>query len=193
MDTFGPLCGSAEDCGLVLEVIAGGDSMDPSSAGKSFYFVPQYARALSDLTVGCVAPEFEPRLRECGVKVQTAAMPDFPFDAIAATIVNAEAAAAGEEGPASDQVDRRSGLEIRAADYLRAQRIRTLVKHEFRQLFTTVDVVALASSADPAGALAGLPALRLPGAGSADLQLMGPAFSENTLLAVGKALQERQR
>jgi len=37
MDKIGPLCRTAEDCGLVLQIISGGDSDDPGSAGKSFY------------------------------------------------------------------------------------------------------------------------------------------------------------
>src|SRR6202021_1629000 len=52
MDKIGPLCRSAEDCGLVLQTIAGSDSKDPGSAGKSFYYTPQYSRKLSDLKVG---------------------------------------------------------------------------------------------------------------------------------------------
>ena len=43
LDKIGPMCRSAEDCGLVLQVIAGSDSNDPGSAGKSFYYTPQYS------------------------------------------------------------------------------------------------------------------------------------------------------
>src|SRR5437899_4842090 len=59
MDKIGPLCRSAEDCGMVLQAIAGGDSKDPGSAGKSFYYMPQYARKLSDLKVGFAAVDAE--------------------------------------------------------------------------------------------------------------------------------------
>src|SRR5581483_3403081 len=52
MDKIGPICRSAEDCGVVLQAIAGSDSNDPGSAGKSFYYTPQYARKLADLKVG---------------------------------------------------------------------------------------------------------------------------------------------
>src|SRR5580704_13894967 len=44
LDKIGPICRSAEDCGLVLAAISGGDSEDPGSAGKTFYYAPQYAR-----------------------------------------------------------------------------------------------------------------------------------------------------
>ena len=52
MDKIGPMCRSAEDCGLVLQVIAGGDSKDPARPERAFYYTPQYARKLSDLKVG---------------------------------------------------------------------------------------------------------------------------------------------
>src|SRR5271155_3787193 len=59
MDKIGPMCRSAEDCGIVLQAIAGSDSADPGSAGKSFYYTPQYARKLSDLKVGFAAVDLE--------------------------------------------------------------------------------------------------------------------------------------
>ena len=40
LDKIGPLCRSAEDCGLVLHDIAGATADDPGSAGKSFYYAP---------------------------------------------------------------------------------------------------------------------------------------------------------
>src|SRR5450756_2229208 len=52
MDKIGPICRSAEDCGQVLRVISGGDTNDSSSAGKNFYYTPQFVRKLSDLRVG---------------------------------------------------------------------------------------------------------------------------------------------
>jgi aspartyl-tRNA(Asn)/glutamyl-tRNA(Gln) amidotransferase subunit A len=44
LDKIGPMCRTAADCGHVLAAIAGGDSEDPGSAGKSFYYAPQYVR-----------------------------------------------------------------------------------------------------------------------------------------------------
>src|SRR5207245_10229542 len=52
MDKLGPMCHSAEDCALVLAAIAGGDSDDPGSAGKSFYYAPEFARKMADIRVG---------------------------------------------------------------------------------------------------------------------------------------------
>src|ERR1022692_1176371 len=58
LDKLGPFCRSAEDCGLVLETIAGGDRRDPGSAGKSFYYTPQYARKMSELRIGFAPADF---------------------------------------------------------------------------------------------------------------------------------------
>ena len=58
LDKLGPFCHSAEDCGLVLETIAGGDRHDPGSAGKSFYYTPQYARKMSELRIGFAPADF---------------------------------------------------------------------------------------------------------------------------------------
>ena len=246
MDKIGPLCRSAEDCGLVLQAIAGGDSKDPGSAGKSFYYTPQYARRLSDLKVGfapadaewadaAARPAFEAAMkviREIGVQMTEAKLPDFPWGPVTSTIVSCEGASVFETLISSGKVNEladakqiaglKAGLEIPAKDYLKAMRIRSLMKQSFHELFADLDVLVapatyriatkVADSLDaprpgtrpvargmngliPAGNLAGLPALCLP-CGFAEnmpvaLQLVGPAFSENTLLAVGREFQNR--
>src|SRR5271163_4178719 len=58
LDKIGPLCRSAEDCGLVLHEIAGADGDDPASAGKSFYYAPAFARDLKEVTVGYAPVDF---------------------------------------------------------------------------------------------------------------------------------------
>src|SRR5579884_395817 len=59
LDKIGPIAHTAEDCGIVLAAIAGGDSKDPGSAGKSFYLAPQFERAFSDIVVGYSPVDFE--------------------------------------------------------------------------------------------------------------------------------------
>ncbi len=246
MDKIGPMCHSAEDCGLVLQVIAGSDSQDPGSAGKSFYYTPQYARKLSDLKVGFAPADVESAdeaarpafaaamqiIRETGIRMVEAKLPDFPYGALVNSIIGAEGSSIFEPLIASGKVDEladakqiaglKAGLEIPAKDYLRAMRIRSLVKQKFRELFAGIDVIVAPSRYSvaskisepldgtppasgrpssgmngliPAGNLAGLPALSIP-CGFADnlpiaLQLVGPAFSENTLLALGREFQNR--
>src|SRR5712691_2142120 len=58
LDKIGPLARSAEDCGLVLQTIAGSDSQDPGSAGKSFTYAPQYARKPEEIRVGYAPVDF---------------------------------------------------------------------------------------------------------------------------------------
>lgn len=247
LDKIGPLCRTAEDCGLVLQAISGGDSKDPGSAGKSFYYAPQFARKLSELKVGFAAvdtewadPELRPvleaalrTLRETGVNLVEAKLPDFPWTPLISTIVGAEAASVFEllitSGQVNDLADPsqieglKANLAISATQYLKAMRIRTLVQTGFRELFETVDLIVAPArytvapkaseplntpqpdrpspsapgmrSLIPAANLAGLPGLSFP-CGFASglpvgLQLVGPAFRENTLLAVAREFQNR--
>jgi aspartyl-tRNA(Asn)/glutamyl-tRNA(Gln) amidotransferase subunit A len=104
-------------------------------------------------------------------------------------------------------------LLVPAKDYLKAQRIRSVLQKEFHKLFEDLDAVmaptrpGVASKIDepldalkggqliPAGNLAGLPALSVPcgfiGSLPVGLQFCGPAWSENTLIAFGKEFQAR--
>jgi aspartyl-tRNA(Asn)/glutamyl-tRNA(Gln) amidotransferase subunit A len=165
MDKIGPMCRSAEDCGLVLQAIAGGDSEDPGSAGKNFYYTPQYARKFSDLKAGFTAvdlewaePEMRPALdaamqviRGIGLQTVETKLPEFPYGALAGTVVSAEGSSIFEPLITSGKVDQladarqieglKAGLEIPAKDYLKAMRIRSLVKKEFHRLFADVDVL----------------------------------------------------
>ena len=248
MDKLGPLCRSAEDCGLVLEVIAGADSEDSGSALKSFHYTPQYYRPAKDLRIGYAPVDFaewaQPSartafqqalgvIRETGAKLIETKLPDLPYGPLATTIIAAEGSSVFEPLISSGKVDEladakqiaglKAGLEISAHDYLKAMRIRTIVKHKIRRLFADVDVLLSPSrfgpapkisepldhhpgeqetpkdsgmsALIPAGNLAGIPALSLP-CGFADglpvaIQLVGHAFSENQLIALGKEFQTR--
>ncbi len=248
MDKIGPMCRSAEDCGLVLQGIAGGDSSDPGSAGKSFYYTPQYARQFSDLKIGfapddigwaddAARPAFQAAMqviRGIGAQMVEVSLPDLPYGALADVIIGAEEASAFEKLIRSEQLNEladgsqaaalRANLDIPATEYLKAMRIRSALKQRFRELFGNVDVLVAPArySAAPkitepldgpdpvpvptpstpgmrrliqAGNLAGIPELSIP-CGFANnmplaLQLAGPAFTENTLLAVGREFQNR--
>ena len=166
LDTIGPIARSAEDCGLVLAVIAGGDSKDPGSAGKSFYFAPRFARALKDTVVGFAPADFvdwpdpstRPALQQAfndikalGVQMKEVTMPDFPYSALVSTVISAEAASIFEDLITSGRVDQladqkqiarlKASLDIPAREYLRAMRIRSLLVRSLRDLMTTVDVL----------------------------------------------------
>ena len=157
LDKIGPLCRNAEDCGLVLQAIAGGDSKDPGSSGKSFYYTPQYSRKLSDLKAGVAsggqvwAETAFGVLREAGLKTVPGKLPEFPYGPMVNTILGSEAASIFEPLIASGKVDQlqdirqierlKAGLQIPAKDYLKAMRIRSLVQQKFRELFYELDVL----------------------------------------------------
>jgi aspartyl-tRNA(Asn)/glutamyl-tRNA(Gln) amidotransferase subunit A len=166
LDKLGPLARTAEDCGLVLQAIAGKDARDPGSAGKSFYYTPQYARKLSDLKIGyakvdtaewaepAARPAFEAALavlKDAGAQLVETKLPEFPYGPVISTIISSEAAAAFEtllaSGKVDDLADRKqiaalkAGQEIPAKDYLKAMRIRRLIQEAFSKLFAQVDVL----------------------------------------------------
>src|SRR5207237_168980 len=59
LDKLGPMCRTAVDCALVLQAIAGSDNNDPGSAGKSFYYLPQFAKPMKELRVGYAPVDFQ--------------------------------------------------------------------------------------------------------------------------------------
>src|SRR5881296_2188628 len=120
MDKLGPMCHSAEDCGLVLEAMAGGDSNDPGSAHKSFHYTPQYYRQAKDLRIGYAPVDFAERadpsarpafeqalavMRETGAQLIETRLPDLPYGALTSTIIVAEACSIFEPLIASGKVD----------------------------------------------------------------------------------------
>ncbi len=175
LDKIGPMARSAEDCGLILQVIAGGDSQDPGSAGKGFYYVPQYAQRLEDMRVGFATVDFdewaEPAarpafraalevIRGTGARMSETELPDFPYDLVTGFIIDAEGSAVFEPLINSDRIndlaDRRqiaglkAGLNIAAKDYLKAMRIRRLIQDSLRTLFIDCDVLVSPALFGPA-------------------------------------------
>jgi len=175
LDKIGPLCRSAEDCGLVLHEIAGADAEDPGSAGKSFYYAPEYARDLKEIRVGfapvdfaewadpAARPDFARALetiRSLGVQVVETKLPDFPYGASIGTIISSEASAIFEPLIQSGKVDEladqkqiaglKAGLEIPAKDYLKAMRIRTLIQAALREIFIDIDILLTPARLAPA-------------------------------------------
>jgi aspartyl-tRNA(Asn)/glutamyl-tRNA(Gln) amidotransferase subunit A len=248
LDKIGPFGRSAEDCGLILQAIAGNDAHDPGSAGKSFYYVPQYARPVKELRAGYAPVDFaagsEPSarpafaaalsiLRDFGLPLRETSLPPHPYGLILQAVLGAEEASVFEPLIRSDKLEQlqdpsqiaglKANLEIPARDYLKAMRVRRVIQEDFARLFTEVDLLVAPARLGPApradqpldtvtrsepepqdpgfrsiiqaANLAGLPALVLP-CGFADnlpvaLQLVGPPYSENTLLAVGREFQSR--
>jgi aspartyl-tRNA(Asn)/glutamyl-tRNA(Gln) amidotransferase subunit A len=166
MDKIGPLGRTAEDCGHVLQVIAGGDAQDPGSAGKSFYYAPQLQKPVAQMRIGYAPGDFSDwadpaarpafnaawdEFRKMGVQFHEIKLPDFPFGAVTGTIISAEGSTVFEEIITNGEVDTladqrqaqglKAGREILAVDYLKAMRIRRMIQDAFRDLFTQVDAI----------------------------------------------------
>ena len=175
LDKIGPLCRSAEDCGLVLQAIAGGDLEDPGSAGKSFHYSPKYARKPAEIKLGYAPVDFEERtapaaragfqealrvVKSLGFQMKEVEIPDFPYGALVDTIINGEMGSIFEDLIRSGQVDQladkhqiagmKASLDLPASEYLKAMRIRSLVQHAFRELFVDVDLLLAPSRPGPA-------------------------------------------
>ena len=236
LDKIGPICRTAEDCGFVLHVIAGSDPKDPGSAGKGFYYAPEFAKKPAEMKVGFTAADIEradpdtrpaleaamKTLRDTGANLIEVKLLEYPWDALINTVIGAEAASVFESLIVSGQVNEladpvqienlKAALTITSTQYLKAMRIRALIKQDFRELFDTVDLVvaparydvapkisephtAVAPDLIPAANLAGLPGISFP-CGFASglpvgLQLVGPPFRENSLLALASEFQNR--
>jgi aspartyl-tRNA(Asn)/glutamyl-tRNA(Gln) amidotransferase subunit A len=179
LDKLGPLCRSAEDCALVLHEIAGGDAEDPGSARKGYTYAPQFDRKVSDFTVGYspidferVAPEAKAAFaaalqafKSLGVKLKEVEIPDFPYGPLVQTVIGSEVASIYEDILRDGRVEMmadpnqaatlKAAMEIPAVDYLKAMRIRTLVRQAFRELFVNVDMLLAPSRVAPAPSVTG--------------------------------------
>jgi aspartyl-tRNA(Asn)/glutamyl-tRNA(Gln) amidotransferase subunit A len=164
MDKLGPLARSAEDCGLVLAAIAGPDPQDPSAIGRRFAApvarpVRRYRvgilRGSLDRTQPEVRRNFEASLevlREIADVEEGLELPDYPWDAMAGLVLDAEAASAFERLVPSgrvtkltspeDRVGGYAGQVVLARDYLRALRVRRPAAAALDRLFTRVDALA---------------------------------------------------
>ena len=153
MDKLGPLTRSVEDAAIVFGAIHGADVDDPASITMPFQWPS--VRKLSDLRVGYVAGQkkVEERaelkvLKELGVKLVPIELPSkLPVDALR-IILDAECAAAFDDitrQGVNEGIGRfwgttfRVGQFVTAVEYIRANRIRTLLMQEMAKVMKQVD------------------------------------------------------
>ena len=173
MDKLGPMCRTAEDCGIVLEAMAGPDPRDPGSAGRRFR-MERARRPLRALRVGYAIEDFETAdptirgtlrqaldtLKSLGVRMSRVVLPALPIDSVARTVIRVEGSAAfeelvrsGRDALLADQrqaIGLRAGMQISGVDYIRAMRIRRLLQDEFAKLVRRVDVIFAPARPRPA-------------------------------------------
>jgi aspartyl-tRNA(Asn)/glutamyl-tRNA(Gln) amidotransferase subunit A len=181
MDKLGPLGRTAEDCGLVLEAIAGVDPLDPTTLQQftvslsppsdngvflpvpfpqlaSKHFRLGILRGTREKTQPEVLANFETSLgvlRKVADITEDVVLPDFPFDAAAGIIIDAEAASAFESLFESGRITRLTAPEDRlggypgqvllAKDYLRALRIRRPASVALDRLLSGFDAIVAPS------------------------------------------------
>ena len=159
MDKIGPICRTAEDCGLVLEAIAGPDPRDPTAANRPYapraqQGLPRRPRigVLKGLAEGSQAgtrKNFEgalERISDYAELVRDVTLPaGIPYNAAAGMIIDAEAASIFEElvesgrvhelTDSSDQIGGYAGQVVFAKDYLKAMRVRTVAAEALDRFF----------------------------------------------------------
>jgi aspartyl-tRNA(Asn)/glutamyl-tRNA(Gln) amidotransferase subunit A len=175
LDKIGPFARTVEDCGLILQTIAGKDARDPGSAGKSFYYTPQYSRPVKEMKIGYAPVDFSDRaepparaafaaalavLKDAGAQLVETKWPQFPYGPVLSTILSAEMGSIFEPLITSGKVDEladkpqiaglKASLEVGAKDYLKAMRVRRVIQQEFSKLFGQVDLLLAPGRPGPA-------------------------------------------
>ncbi len=240
MDKIGPMTRTAADAATVFAALHGKDEGDSMSVQAPFKFTPNKAREIvSGLRFGFVKEDYakwgEPdaatafnraleEFKKLGITIEEVPLPDHPYETVATTIIAAEEASAFEPlvraGRLSEIIDpdRRGellgGQKISAVDYLRCQRLRTLMVQDFQKLFATYDIVLGSSTlqcAPPINAsmgeifaggniieaaenLAGIPAVSVPCGFNAKrlpigLKIIGKWFGDADVLHVAHLYQ----
>jgi len=165
MDKIGPMAHTADDCGIILAVLAGHDDADLGSLmhGEFAYHHKTRPLRIGWLTNAWkdVQPEIQ-RITDDARKelaqhatIVDIALPEGPWEVAAGTTISVEGASAfdtlidsGRVLELSDPLAKIGGFvnaTISGADYVRAQRIRGVLQQKLRELFEHVDVVAAAS------------------------------------------------
>lgn len=165
LDKLGPMCRSAEDCALVLQLVAGRDEKDSTSVNRGYRWnrpprQPSHLRVM--VPKGCVEkvqPEvrtnFEGSLQvlsEFAEITHDVEWPEFPWGPAVGTIVDAEGAAAflpliesGDLAKLRCPADRLGGytaMMTSAVDYLQAMRLRAPMKRAVNELFQRFHLIA---------------------------------------------------
>lgn len=161
LDKVGPMCLNADDCGLVLESIAGHDPKDPNSTTRPFQYRVQTDRpfrlgVLKDSADGAeeeVRTNFEKTLKvfEAIATIDEVEFPDMPYEEVTRIIMMAESASAFEEFTESGQAAELTAPEdhygpygrtaVLAKDYLRALRLRSVICREIDEVMSPYDAL----------------------------------------------------
>jgi aspartyl-tRNA(Asn)/glutamyl-tRNA(Gln) amidotransferase subunit A len=237
LDKLGPLGRSARDVEIVYRAIAGHDPDDPYSSTEPLGSESS-VDAAKRFRVGFLRLDFKKTgnpaveraylkavddLNAAGARTEEVQLPDLPFESTTAIILTSEVATAYEELLKNDRVRQLSSPgaplafvtahAVRGADYVKAQRIRTVCQRAMADRFRDYDVILYPTEmhtafgadqdfsnvpwSDPAGGagnLCGLPAVSVP-CGFADdglpagLAFLASAFEESKAAGLARFYQ----
>jgi len=225
MDKLGPMCRGVEDCAAVLHAIHGPDGKDRSVADVPFNWRPEISPAR--LRIGYVASAFDgvrdsaaqsadaaalDVLRSLGADLQPldmSALSNYPVNAVL-NIVSIESAAAFDDPTRGGELDVmteedksgwptrfRSARLVPAVEYLRMQRVRSLLMRDMQELMNDWDVILAPGDDSPSLGitnLTGHPEVLVP-CGFVEglprgLRFIGDLYDEATVLAVARAYEQ---
>ena len=166
LDKLGPLCLTADDCGLVLEAIAGFNPNDLTTIDEDWKYKPKMKKRFRLAVPKGVVDGAEEDVRNCFEKalnilrklsiIEEFEFPELPYEAMTRTILNAEAASAFDDFTESGEASKltasedRYGLYARtivfAKDYLKALRLRRVVARVVDGAMEPFDAVVAPSS-----------------------------------------------
>ena len=168
LDKLGPLCLTADDCGIVLEAIAGPDPNDSTTYPHGYAYDPAWdpgrkfrIGVLRDVTEGAqdaVKSNFEAALAALGdvADIEEVTLPDLPYVEVTRTILAVEAASAfedflGDGGPQKltapeDHYAPYARTAVLATDYVRALRLRGVIVKEVDAAMSGFDAWASPTS-----------------------------------------------
>ena len=162
LDKPGPMCLTADDCGLVVEAIAGPDPDDLAAADRHFSYSPEVGGRRYKLAVPVGAVEeadppmrqnFEAALSELErvADIDEVELPNYPYWAVITAIFMGESATIYSEftrsGRSSELTapEDRYGIYARSAtlatDYLRAMRIRKKIARDVDAVMSRYDAL----------------------------------------------------
>ena len=221
MDKLGPICRSAMDASLVFAKIHGADGKDPTAVDLPFTLPVNvkvkgwkigYFEAAMRGRGGQSYEKVLEELEEMGLELVPLELPDYPVNAMR-IILSAEAATAFDEltrTAADDKLVRqgagawpnlfRVARLIPAVEYLRANRMRSLLMKDMDRVMAKVDLIVhpnFFGSILLLTNLTGHPTAVVPcgaprrGRAPGSLSFTGQLFGESRLLAVVQAWQAK--
>jgi aspartyl-tRNA(Asn)/glutamyl-tRNA(Gln) amidotransferase subunit A len=174
MDKLCPMARTADDCGLVLSVIAGHDPKDIDSLPGAFRYPAPELEPKKPLRIGRLTNvwnKLDPGLDDCvnvalnlleqnGARVNDVAIPDGPYEQVAELTIQMEAVSSFQDLIESGRcfeledplgkINGYAGSEFSVTDYLQVQRVRTFLQKQIDGLFDHYDVLATAGESSAA-------------------------------------------